>query len=136
METGGFGIMYYDNLINATEDLITALLDSVSEDLEGINEVPPYEDMRKRKVLYEKYGKAAEISNRVSERLALSYKARAQLKSARKNIFQDPDLPSTLSSKYKAQLEHQEVVLQDMISALLQRKEGIDSLVRFYSSVQ
>ena len=128
--------MYYDNLIDATEQLITALLEAISEDLEGINEVPSYEDMRKRKTLYDKYGRSAELSTRVSERLALAYKARSQLKQARKNIHQDPDLPGTLSSRYRAQIEHQENILQDLINGLLQKKEGIDSMVRFYSSVQ
>lgn len=128
--------MEYEDLFYSLEQLISLLSDYVLNVEKEIEAVPEYDKMNSRRVLYTKYGKIAEISNEISRQLSLAYRARAKLKMSRRNIYQDHHLPGSLTSRYKAQMEYYETVLQDVIESLKYKKEGIDSLFRFYSSVQ
>ena len=103
---------------------------------EDLREVPTFNEVRGRKNLYDAYGRATMVSYEVADAISRAYVLRTQLRDLLKATRMDRDTPRSLLAPFQAEIEHKQAQLNDLILALLAKKDGVDTMVRFYSSTQ
>lgn len=103
---------------------------------DAVEPIPQFKEIKNRNTLYTRYGEASQLSYETARALSTAYSVRANIRLLTKTMRADTETPRSLIQAPQAELEHSFKVLEDVIQALTAKKEGVDSLVRFYSSAQ
>lgn len=130
-----------DETVMAVSDRVSQLLkrcESLVSDVEGrdLGTFPEFRDVQRRSVLYEEYGNASKTSYDVGLNLSELYLVRDLLRKLNTSLKRDRESPRSLREPVINQVEEFIVRVDAMIDSIKALKDSVDTMVRFYSSVQ
>lgn len=124
-----------DGVLNTIQTSVNYLTDEAQRDI-GLSEIPPFSSIRSRSTLYERYGESVSESYRLAKALSESYSLRGNLRTLLRALKKDTETPRSIVQTYISSAEHFSKLVEDIIEALRAKKDGVDTVVRFYSSAQ
>lgn len=124
-----------DELMNNVTNSIGYLLDEAQRDI-PLAEIPEFSKIKSRSTLYERYGESVSESYRLAKALSEAYSLRGNLRTLLRALKKDTETPRSILQTYISNTEHSSKQIEDIIEALKAKKDGVDTVVRFYSSAQ
>lgn len=92
-----------------------------------------FEEVQKKKQLYDELGKATDRLNANQRTLSHLILTKEQLRQLKRTVRQDTAIPLSLRNSYLAQIEDHEKHLQDLIDASEALVKGLEQMTRYYN---
>lgn len=95
-----------------------------------------YKEIKSRSILYDELGKASASTYRVAKIISSLYLTQTSLKELKKALRSSKDTYPSLRATYLSVVEDKLTVVADVLQSAIALKDGVDSVCRFYQSVQ
>lgn len=132
--------MTVDELINQA----SVIVDSVSKSLDDVMKLalntdidnPTYDDMKSRKVFYNKYSDIVSLNSKMARELLSAHKLQLALKDIVYEISNNKSAQYNVINSYREKLNYQINRIKEKIEIVTEFKKSLERNLKFYDSLQ
>ena len=126
----------FNEVISYTRTLQGMIREATQEFREEELEVPSWQDVQKKDVLYKTYSEVVRKNHKVNKLLSRAGSLIMSLKELRQSLAKDASVPGSLKRSYKDQIDTGIESLYECQKVLAHHKDSYETALRFFNSAQ